>query len=793
MKKRLFILTLTMALVFSSMPVMAETVSDNSVSANIVETDTDYVTETDFVSGYVPDETDYGSPVRTEEYERQMAATYPAKYDPRESAKSTPVRLQVGGSCWLYAAMGAVEGNLVKKGLAGPSVDLSELQVAYFMAHPFDDPLGYYTEDLNYRKYTSTGNALDYGGNEIIAISQLSRWTGPVFESEAPLDGNVYNTGASTDGIVLDNSLATKSNYHFKGSKSSIYSVANVKELITKYGAVSAGYHTDYVYYKVAEKGADASYYCPTKQTPNHAITIIGWDDSYAKENFRVTPAGNGAFLVKNSWGTNWVAGPERIQSSGYFWISYYDPSLSEINAVEFDSNSIYKNMYCYDGTDSSATTLDNKPGSGVVSDKSTNRYSYPISAYDQWQVFSKKLAYMNVYTAKAGGTEKLEAVMTRLAANTAYKITVYANPQIIGNRLVGYSAKETVMGKSDYAGFYTVSLNNPLYLAEGNKFAIYIKTDKSGGVVVSNTYQNDGEVYVAEDTDTLVDLKPYSLSGGYSQSQIYTPVLRGLTNPVNGFTYANAVTLNKGSMVLAKGSSDTLSAVVSPANATKRSVGYYTSDPDVAVVDESGKVTAVGAGSCVITAKSYDGKAQAQCNVSVTVPAPNPGNSGGSGTAVPKVKSFTAGKVSYKVSGKNVTVTKIKNTKSLNIASTVTYKGVKYSVTEIASGAGKNLKSLTKLVIPKTVKKIGKSAFSGCKKLKSVTVGENVKSIGSKAFYNCPKLSKVTFKGTKVKSIGSSAFKKCKKGMTVKVPKSKKKAYKKLLKGKTTGGAVVK
>lgn len=38
----------------------------------------------------------------------------------------------------------------------------------------------------------------------------------------------------------------------------------------------------------------------------NHSVTIIGWDDNYPKENFLGghQPEGNGAFLIKNSWGS---------------------------------------------------------------------------------------------------------------------------------------------------------------------------------------------------------------------------------------------------------------------------------------------------------------------------------------------------------------------------------------------------------------------------------------------------------------------------------------------------------
>jgi hypothetical protein len=72
---------------------------------------------------------------------------------------------------------------------------------------------------------------------------------------------------------------------------------------------------------------------------------------------------------------------------------------------------------------------------------------------------------------------------------------------------------------------------------------------------------------------------------------------------------------------------------------------------------------------------------------------------------------------------------------------------------------------------------------MNGNKKVKKVTIGSNVTSIGSKAFYHCKKLKKVTVNSTKITSIGKKAFGKNAKGFTLKLPKSCKKSYKKMLK----------
>lgn len=123
------------------------------------------------------------------------------------------------------------------------------------------------------------------------------------------------------------------------------------------------------------------------------------------------------------------------------------------------------------------------------------------------------------------------------------------------------------------------------------------------------------------------------------------------------------------------------------------------------------------------------------------------------------------------------------KSAKKVTVPSSVTIKGVSYKVTKIDNNAFKNCKKLTKVSIPSTVTEIGTAAFKGCKKLTSVTIPKNVNKIGKEAFSGCSKLKKVTIKSTKIKSVGKNAFKGIAKKSAIKTPKSKKAAYKKILK----------
>lgn len=83
------------------------------------------------------------------------------------------------------------------------------------------------------------------------------------------------------------------------------------------------------------------------------------------------------------------------------------------------------------------------------------------------------------------------------------------------------------------------------------------------------------------------------------------------VSKPVTG------ITLDKSSVNLKKGETAQLSAIVTPGDATNKTVTYSTSDKSVATVSSSGKITAVGGGTATITAKAGD--KTAKCKVSVT------------------------------------------------------------------------------------------------------------------------------------------------------------------------------
>jgi uncharacterized protein YjdB len=83
-----------------------------------------------------------------------------------------------------------------------------------------------------------------------------------------------------------------------------------------------------------------------------------------------------------------------------------------------------------------------------------------------------------------------------------------------------------------------------------------------------------------------------------------------------------NSVSLDKTTLSLKEGESATLTATVSPSNATNKTVSWSTSDASVATVDAGGKVTAVKAGTATVTAKAGDKSATCAVTVSAEVVA---------------------------------------------------------------------------------------------------------------------------------------------------------------------------
>ena len=366
------------------------------------------------------------------------------------------------GSCWAHGAMATAEMSMKKQGLA-VSPDYSELHLAYFTYNTPVDPLGGTDGDRN--KNISSDNFLDVGGSYPIANNILTSWIGVADESLAK-----YENASSILRSGLDKSIAYQDKAHLRNYyKVSTEGETNrniIKRMIMNYGAVNLDFYAikstvcledeeGNTYYK--DDIYDSyfnSYYNPLKMEPNHAVTVVGWDDDFYTWRFKTQPEGKGAWLVRNSWSTG-----DRSNESyeGYFWLSYYDKGISDsAYGYEYDRNSNFDHNYQYDGG------------------------FYSNSMYDSSVKGYSMIRGANIFRVPYNNSkcEELEAASFCTDFNELdYQIDVYLNPDEAdpaSGRLVS-----TTCGHTTCAGYYTVTLDESVLLKPGDRFSIVVQLSK--------------------------------------------------------------------------------------------------------------------------------------------------------------------------------------------------------------------------------------------------------------------------------------------------------------------------
>lgn len=222
------------------------------------------------------------------------------------------------GACWAFAAIAAIEADLIHDGAANTGIDLSELHLAYFSYHNYFDEKGCNEGDT----IVPPGNYLDAGGSPRVAASPLSNMVGPVPESVVPYSlGYDYipdpvSRGERDFGAAQITGVYSVNPQNINAAKNAILDHGAVSTFVNIYDSRS-----DSRYYYSADNN---SFYNPSYKKTNHVITLVGWDDSFSRSNFRrePLPEKDGAWLVRNSWGE------QGYGFGGYFWMSYYDKSI---------------------------------------------------------------------------------------------------------------------------------------------------------------------------------------------------------------------------------------------------------------------------------------------------------------------------------------------------------------------------------------------------------------------------------------------------------------------------------
>lgn len=307
--------------------------------------------------------------------------------------------------------------------------------------------------------------APEEGGSYIMSVAYLTAWQGPVLEDEDPYGDQVSPEGLKAAKHVQEVRMPSDKDYQA------------VKQTIYLYGGVESSLYVDFS--DPREKSEyfnreNYSYCYEGEELPNHDVVIIGWDDEYPAENFNTAAPGNGAFICQNSWGTAFGEG-------GIFYVSYYDTNIGKYNAaftkVEDSDNydALYQSDLC-----------------GWCGQVGYN---------------SDKASFANVY--ESAGNQQIQALgFYATGGDTEYRLAVKTD---FMDKEELSEAEYVQSGYLQYPGFYTIELENPIFVEEGERFAAVVEImtpDAACPIAVEFASEelgkavdlSDGEGYISAD-----------------------------------------------------------------------------------------------------------------------------------------------------------------------------------------------------------------------------------------------------------------------------------------------------
>ncbi len=468
----------------------------------------------------------------------------PEKFDLRNvDGKSyvTPVKFQNPfGTCWGFAATAAAETSIlgsdlaVLDGLDADTFDLSEKHLAVNSVKALNDPNNSQNgEGRHYfDKNMPLSDKLDMGGFVIFASSMYSSGIGPVVEELDPLfeysgknkwtdkrridgvwqdycyseddDWDIPEAERFTQSYELSESFMLPSpaqiiNNDDEDTKTYKYNPEGtmaIKDQILQKRAVAIAFCADT---SMPDQTSDGKYISKnwahytdnTEDDANHAVTVVGWDDNYPKENFieNKQPPHDGAFLVKNSWGSgenefpnkgpgDWGIPNKEGKGTGYFWLSYYDQSLDLPESMAFE-------RYNTDGYN-------------------INQYDFmPVN--DFFDTYTEnESSTANVF--KAETTQSLDQIgFVTASPGTKVKYNIYILPDKFENPTDGIKVLSGQTGAYEYGGFHKLKLPRKIKLNKGQNYSIEIQEINAEG-----TYSINVELAENEATAQLYEMPSY-------------------------------------------------------------------------------------------------------------------------------------------------------------------------------------------------------------------------------------------------------------------------------------------
>ncbi len=398
------------------------------------------------------------------------AGTLPSSYDLRQqknvSARtlSTSVKHQgFSGFCWAFAASASAESSVLKQnlekeedlsGIGGQNeLSFSPVHLGQTAFYPIDtDGI---SGDYFYSSYTGS-----HSGNDWITAAAMSSGRGVQLWRENSISFMRYGVDEAQKTVsyyTLRNFYDTAMDYRNPTSPANHSNIEKVKRWVMQNGVCSLHYHPSTIYMNAAKTLAGV-YSKNTVGNSNHAVSLIGWDDAFDFSVFpgmTTRPPANGAWLIKDSYGEEDAVG-------GYYWLSYYDTSITSVGSFEMMPAEETDNNYQY---------------TGMIGNVNIN----PVKA-------------ANVFTAKG------EETLTRLGIFTvsplvSYTATVYRG---VSDSPESGTLAATVEGLFEHRGYQTIELDTPVSLSAGEKFSVVFALEDIEGNAGDFWFELDGGEFFA-------------------------------------------------------------------------------------------------------------------------------------------------------------------------------------------------------------------------------------------------------------------------------------------------------
>ncbi|MBR6158795.1 MAG: Ig-like domain-containing protein, partial [Lachnospiraceae bacterium] len=508
------------------------------------------------------------------------AKSLPSKLDNFKAGVLPPVRDQGHtGTCWAHGTIGMLEADLIHDKKAGTDIDLSEKHLVYYLYNNYEDPTHTFKDTSKIKEGV---DYLQIGASENYGARVLSNLVGAVPEKLVPLDEDPTSFKPDISYVTSRDTAQVRQVYYINHEDRDA-----VKLAICDHGAVAFGCFmggpTEKAYYYTSKENA---YYCPKPNMPNHTMMLVGWDDTFSRMRFTTDPdgtfpEGDGAWLVRNSWGLN------DYGLTGYFWLSYYDKSICMdgcpiVAADAVNGSDMYKNCYCSD--------------------------RYPFT--DIWLPLTE--GYYTTVKYKVSAHEAVKAVCVEV---DSYNSTMNVSAR---NTSTGQTVSGTVTNSSP--GLYSVVFDKPLQVYDKATVEVRVSGTCRDGepFCIGGVSNGKSVVYGAFEYNNVCD------TGYYINDKVYmddADLRIKLYTDDSKATYKKVTEakLDKKKVSLKDGTTLKLKATVKPANATYKVVKWSSSDESIATVSDEGIVTAHKPGKTKITARPYnkDGK-KATCTVTV-------------------------------------------------------------------------------------------------------------------------------------------------------------------------------